>query len=93
LLDFWEQLYNPNFKPIEFDGFKKQAGLNSFTLTAKQWIEKTNAVGIISKSGRNGGTFAHKDTTFEFAFWISIKFKLYIIKEFQRLKAEKNDRL
>lgn len=71
----------------------QQAGLNSFTLTAKQWIEKTNAIGIISKSGRYGGTYAHKDIAFEFASWISIEFKLYIIKEFQRLKEDENDRL
>ena len=93
LLGFWEQLYNPDFKPIEFDGFRKQAGLNSFILTPKQWIEKTNAKGIVSKSGRYGGTFAHKDIAFEFASWISIEFKLYIIKEFQRLKEDENDRL
>lgn len=93
LLGFWEQLYNPDFKHIEFDVFRKNAGLNSFTLNPKQWIEKTNAIGIISKSGRYGGTFAHKDIAFEFASWISIEFKLYIIKEFQRLKADENDRL
>jgi len=93
LLGFWEQLYNPNFKPVEFDGFKKQAGLNSFVMTPKKWIETTNAIGIISKSGRYGGTFAHKDIAFEFASWISIEFKLYIIKEFQRLKEDENDRL
>ncbi|MEW6419305.1 MAG: KilA-N domain-containing protein [Nitrospirota bacterium] len=93
LLGFWEMLYNPDFKPIEFDGFKKQAGLNSFTLTAKQWIEKTNAIGIVSKSGRYGGTFAHRDIALEFASWISIEFKLFLIKEFQRLKADENDRL
>jgi len=93
LLGFWEQLYNPDFKPVEFDGFKKQAGLNSFVLTPKKWIETTNAIGVISKSGRYGGTFAHKDLAFEFASWISIEFKLYIIKEFQRLKEEENDRL
>lgn len=92
LLGFWEQLYNPDFKPVEFDGFRKQAGLNSFVLTPKRWIEATNAVGIISKSGRYGGTYAHKDIAFEFASWISIEFKLYIIKEFQRLKEEENDR-
>jgi len=92
-LGFWEQLYNPDFNPLEFDGFRKQAGLNSFTLTPKQWIEKTNAKGIVSKSGRYGGTFAHKDIAFEFASWISIEFKLYIIKEFQRLKDVENDRL
>ena len=93
LLGFWEILNNPNFKPIEFDGFRKQAGLNSFTLTAKQWINQTNAIGLISKQGRYGGTFAHKDIAFEFASWISIEFKMYIIKEFQRLKEEENSRL
>lgn len=93
LLGFWETLNNPNFKPIEFDGFRKQAGLNSFTLTSKQWIEKTNAIGLISKQGRYGGTFAHKDIAFEFASWISIEFKLYIIKEYQRLKEDESDRL
>jgi len=93
LLGFWEIMYNPNFKPLEFEGFKKQAGLNSFVMTPKKWIETTNAIGIISKSGRYGGTFAHKDIAFEFASWISIEFKLYIIKEFQRLKADENDRL
>lgn len=92
LLGFWEQMYNPNFKPVEFDGFRKQAGLNSFVLTPKRWIETTKAVGIISKSGRYGGTFAHKDIAFEFASWISIEFKLYVIKEFQRLKEEEHDR-
>jgi KilA-N domain len=93
LLGFWESMYNSNFKPLEFEGFRKQAGLNSFVLTPKKWIETTNAVGIISKSGRYGGTFAHKDIAFEFASWISIEFKLYIIKEFQRLKEDENDRL
>ena len=93
LLGFWETLNNPNFKPIEFDGFRKQAGLNSFTLTSKQWIGKTNAIGLISKQGRYGGTFAHKDIAFEFASWISIEFKLYIIKEYQRLKEDESKRL
>ena len=93
LLGFWEQLYNPDFKPLEFEGFRKQAGLNSFVLTPKRWIETTNAIGIVSKSGRYGGTFAHKDIAFEFASWISIEFKLYIIKEFQRLKEDESDRL
>lgn len=86
LLGYWELMYNPDFKPVEFDGFRKEAGLNSFVLTPKRWIESTNAIGIISKPGRYGGTFAHKDIAFEFASWISIEFKLYIIKEFQRLK-------
>jgi hypothetical protein len=92
LLGFWEQLYNPIFKPLEFEGFRKQAGLNSFVLTPKKWIETTNAIGVVSKSGRYGGTFAHKDIAFEFASWISIEFKLYIIKEFQRLKEDENNR-
>ena len=92
-LGIWEQLNNPDFKPIEFDGFRKQAGLNSFILTAKQWIERTNAIGIVSKSGRYGGTFAHKDIAFEFATWISVEFKLYLIKEFQRLKEDERKQL
>ncbi len=92
-LGIWEQLNNPGFKPVEFDGFKKQAGLNSFTLTPKQWIEKTNAIGIVSKSGRYGGTYAYKDIAFEFASWISVEFKLYLIKEFQRLKDEEHKQL
>ncbi|MBI4683813.1 MAG: KilA-N domain-containing protein [Nitrospirae bacterium] len=87
-LGIWEHLNNPDFKPVEFDGFKKLAGLNSFTLTPGQWIEKTNAIGIVSKPGRYGGTYAHKDIAFEFASWISVEFKLYLIKEFQRLKDE-----
>ncbi|MBL7649642.1 MAG: KilA-N domain-containing protein [Candidatus Hydrogenedentes bacterium] len=92
-LGIWEQLNNPVFKPVEFDGFKKQAGLNSFTLTPKQWIDGTGAIGIISKSGRYGGTFAHKDIAFEFASWISVEFKLYLIKEFQRLKEQEQAQL
>jgi hypothetical protein len=92
-LGVWERLNNPGFKPIEFDGFRKQAGLNSFVLTAKRWIEATRAVGLISKSGRYGGTYAHKDIAFEFASWVSIEFKLYLIKEFQRLKDDENRRL
>lgn len=93
LLGFWETIYNPNFKPIEFEGFRKQAGLNSFVMTPKRWIEHTNAIGIVSKSGRYGGTFAHKDIALEFASWISIEFKLYVIKDFQRLKDDENSRL
>lgn len=93
LLGFWETMYNPNFKPLEFEGFRKQAGLNSFVLTPKKWIETTDAIGITSKSGRYGGTFAHKDIAFEFASWISIEFKLFIIKEFQRLKDDESNRL
>jgi hypothetical protein len=93
LLGFWEQINNPDFKPVEFDGFRKEAGLNSFVMTPKKWIESTNAIGIISKSGRYGGTFAHKDIAFEFASWISIEFKLYLIKEFQRLKQEEQKQI
>ena len=89
-LGIWEQLNNADFKPVEFDGFRKEAGLNSFTLTPKQWIETTGAVGIISKAGRYGGTYAHPDIAFEFASWISVEFKLYLIKEFQRLKQEEH---
>ncbi len=92
-LGIWEQLNNPGFNPIEFDGIKKQAGLNSFILTAKQWILKTKAIGIISKAGRHGGTYAHKDIAFEFASWISVEFKLYLIKEFQRLKEDERKTL
>ena len=85
-LGLWEQLYNQNFKSIEFDAFKNEAGSNSFTLTPKKWIESTNAIGIISKAGRYGGTYAHKDIAFEFASWISPTFKLYLIKDYQRIK-------
>lgn len=93
-LGIWEQINNPKFNPIEFDGFKNKAGSNSFSLTPKRWIESVGAIGIISKSGRyGGGTFAHKDIAFEFATWISPEFKLYLIKEFQRLKVEENERL
>jgi hypothetical protein len=87
-LGIWEHLNNRGLNPVEFDGFRKQAGLNSFTLTPKQWIDRTNAIGIVSKPGRYGGTYAHKDIAFEFASWISVEFKLYLIKEFQRLKDE-----
>lgn len=89
----WEQLNNPHFKSIEFDAFKNESGSNSFALTPQKWIDATNAKGIISKSGRYGGTFAHRDIAFEFATWISAEFKFYFIKEFQRLKADENDRL
>ena len=85
-LGIWKQLYNPNFKGVEFDTFKKEAGLNSFNLTPKKWVDTTGAIGIISKSGRNGGTYAHRDIAFEFGAWISPMFKLLLIKEFQRLK-------
>jgi len=92
-LGIWEQLNNPGFNPIEFDGIRKQAGLNSFILTAKRWIDTTGAIGLISKSGRYGGTYAHKDIAFEFASWVSVEFKLYLIKEFQLLKEDENRRL
>jgi hypothetical protein len=92
-LGIWEQLYNPHFKGVEFDSFLYEAGSNSFTLSPSKWIEATNAIGIISKAGQNGGTYAHKDIAFEFASWVSSGFKLYLIKEFQRLKKEENDRL
>jgi len=91
-LGTWEKIYNPNFKVVEFDHFKTQAGLPSFVLSPTQWVEKTNAIGIYSKQGRYGGTYAHKDIAFEFGSAISAEFKLYLIKEFQRLKNEENDR-
>lgn len=92
-LGIWEHLNNPGFNPIEFDGIRKQAGLNSFILTAKRWIEATGAIGLISRTGRYGGTYAHKDIAFEFASWVSVEFKLYLIKEFQRLKDEEHKQL
>jgi hypothetical protein len=92
-IGLWEQLNNPDFKGVEFDSFLFAAGSNAFTLSPSKWIEATNAIGLISKQGNNGGTFAHKDIAFEFASWISAGFKLYLIKEFQRLKADENDRL
>ena len=90
-LGLWEQIHNPNFKPIEFDRFKAESGDNAFTLTPQQWIKATDAIGIVSKSGRYGGTYAHTDIAFEFASAISPVFKLYLIKEFQRLKEEENN--
>jgi len=91
-LGLWEKINNPHFKVVEFDQFRNLAGLNAFVLPPQQWIEKTNAIGLISSSGRYGGTFAHKDIAFEFASWISAEFRLYLIKEFQRLKEEENER-
>lgn len=91
-LGTWEKIYNPNFKVVEFDHFKAEAGLHSFVLSPSQWVEQTNAIGIFSKSGRYGGTFAHKDIAFEFGSAISAEFKLYLIKEFQRLKQEESER-
>jgi hypothetical protein len=92
-LGLWESLHNPDFKPVEFDGFKKEAGANSFTMSPTKWINGVNAIGIVSKSGRYGGTFAHSDIAFEFASWISAEFKLYIIKDYKRLKNDENSRL
>jgi KilA-N domain len=93
-MGIWEQMHNPIFNVTEFSNIKNEAGSNGFVLSSKQWIEKTGAIGIISKTGRyGGGTFAHKDIAFEFASWISAGFKLYLIKEFQRLKDDENDRL
>ena len=92
-LGLWESLHNPDFKPIEFDGFRNEAGSNAFTMAPTKWIEGVNAKGIISKAGRYGGTFAHSDIAMEFASWISPEFKLYIIKDFQRLKDDENSRL
>ena len=92
-LGLWESLHNPDFKPVEFDGFKKEAGLNAFTMSPTKWIVAVNAIGIVSKSGRYGGTFAHSDIAFEFASWISAEFKLYIIKDYKRLKTDESSRL
>jgi hypothetical protein len=93
-LGIWEQIHNPDFKGVEFDTFKKEAGLNSFRLTPKKWVEATNAIGIQSRAGRyGGGTYAHKDLAFEFGSWLSPEFKMYLIKEFQRLKEDENRRL
>ena len=92
-LGLWETIHNPNFKGVEFDSFRKEAGTNAFTLSPQRWIEKTNAIGIVSKSGRYGGTFAHSDIAMEFASWISPEFKLYIIQDYKRLKSDENSKL
>jgi hypothetical protein len=92
-LGIWEELHNPNFNYGEFAIIKSQAGLNSYKLSVKEWVEKTNAIGIASKVGRYGGTYAHKDIAFEFGMWISPKFKLLLIKEFERLKKEEQNQL
>ncbi len=92
-LGIWEEIYNPDFNSPEFEGIKNQAGLNRFVLSVKQWAEKTNSRGIVAKAGRYGGTYAHKDIAFEFASWVSPQFKLYLIKEFQRLKDEERKQL
>lgn len=92
-LGIWESLHNPDFKQVEFDLFRGQAGLNAFTMSPTKWIEGVNAIGIVTKSGRYGGTFAHSDIAFEFASWISAEFKLYIIMDYKRLKSDENSRL
>jgi len=92
-IGMWEEMYNPYFNSPEFEGIKNAAGLNRFILSVKQWIDKTNSIGIIAKAGRYGGTYAHKDIAFEFASWVSPQFKLYLLKEFQRLKEEEQKTL
>ena len=92
-LGLWETIHNPDFKGVEFDSFRKEAGTNAFTLSPQRWIEKTNAIGIVSKSGRGGGTFAHPDIAMEFASWISAEFKLYLIQDYKRLKSDENSKL
>jgi len=92
-LGLWEKLNNPDFKGVEFDSFVHEAGANAFTLSPQKWISATNAIGVISNSGRSGGTFAHKDIAFEFASWVSVEFKLYIIKDYQRLKSDENSQI
>ena len=92
-LGIWEEMYNANFNSTEFEGIKNEAGFNRFILSVKQWVNKTNSIGIIAKAGRYGGTYAHKDIAFEFASWVSPYFKLYLIKEFERLKEEEQKQL
>ncbi|MCK4730577.1 MAG: KilA-N domain-containing protein [Candidatus Aenigmarchaeota archaeon] len=90
-LGIWEQINNPDFKPLEFDRFRRESGLNRFTMSPKKWTQATNAIGVFAKSGRyGGGTYAHKDIAFEFGSWLSPEFKLYLITEFQKLKEEEN---
>ena len=92
-LGIWERVYNPDFNPVEFDRIKSQTGLNSYKISIKEWCEKTNAIGIQARPGRYGGTYAHKDIAFEFGMWISPEFKIYLIKEFQRLKEQEYKQL
>ena len=92
-LGLWERLHNSDFNPLEFEGFRKQAGANAFTMSPKKWIEATNAIGIVSKAGRYGGTYAHSDIAMSFATWISPEFQLYIMKDYRRLKTDENSRL
>ena len=92
-LGLWETLYNPNFNPLEFEGFRSLAGLNAFTLSPTQWIEATRAIGLITKAGRYGGTYARSDIAFKFANWVSVEFELYLVMEFQRLKAKEQEQI
>lgn len=92
-LGLWEMLHNESFKPVEFEGFRSKAGLNAFTMSPTKWIDGVNAIGIVAKAGRYGGTYAHSDIAFEFASWVSAEFKLYIIKDYQRIKQDENSRL
>lgn len=92
-MGFWEQMYNPGFNRVEFEAVRNEAGSNSFVMTPTKWVQLTHAIGVYSKAGRYGGTFAHKDIAFEFASWISAEFKLYIIKDYQRLKTDENSRV
>lgn len=92
-LGLWEKLHNDNFNPLEFEGFRKQAGANAFTMSPKKWIETTSAIGMVSKAGRYGGTYAHSDIAMSFATWISPEFQLYIMKDYRRLKTDENSRL
>ena len=92
-LGLWESMHNPNFKPVDFDGFRQQAGTHAFTMSPQKWINGTGAIGIISRSGKNGGTFAHKDIAFEFATWLSPEFHLYVITDYQKLKNDESNKL
>ena len=92
-LGIWETLNNPGFNPFEFEGFRREAGLNAFTMSPTRWIEATNAIGLVCQAGRYGGTYAYSDIAFEFASWISVEFRLYLVKEFQRLKADEQKQL
>ena len=92
-LGLWETLYNPNFNPLEFEGFRSLAGLNAFTLSPTQWIEATRAIGLITKAGRYGGTYARSDIAFKLANWVSVEFELYLVMEFQRLKAKEQEQI
>ena len=92
-LGLWESLHNLNFKPLEFEGFRSEAGLHAFTMSPTKWINAVNAIGVVAKAGRYGGTYAHSDIALEFASWISAEFKLYIVKDYQRIKHDENSRL